>query len=388
MTLILRTALALLGLSAVVQGATEYLDSLTPKTCQGIWGPVLGTSSPGLISVRLLDSPSIDSLQVLVYKYQDYALIDHSDDEEFAICTMKRIFAGKCTDSDFGQVGVNRNVTSQAPIHSVVLGSKSGNLSTEYKVESTGRYCVYVRGVQDSQSQMAYMANVQYKNSYGYLPSAFYPTLPFYALSTLVYLAVGILWTAGCFYWKDILTIQYFVSGVLFFLVVESGVNYWLYSNFNATGSLSIPILFFVVVFNAGRNSLSWFMLLIVALGYGVLRPTLGKALKLCIGVAVAHFITGVIYSAGSLLITDMEGVAAILITFPLSIMITVFYYWTLHALSQTIQTLKEKKQNVKLEMYKKVTFILGISVILVALGLIVSSVSVSNVIYKNEYLN
>lgn len=97
--------------------------------------------------------------------------------------------------------------------------------------------------------------------------------------------------------------------------------------------------------------------------------------MNLCIAFATAHFIAGVIYSAGSLLIQDIDGVSALMITLPLSIMITVFYSWTLSALTKTVQTLKEARQNVKLIMYQRVTLILGISVFIVAFSLVINVV-------------
>lgn len=59
-----------------------------------------------------------------------------------------------------------------------------------------------------------------------------------------------------------------------------------------------------VAILNAGRNSFSFFLLLIVCLGYGVVKPSLGKTMITVRILAIMHFIFGVIYAIGSLSIT------------------------------------------------------------------------------------
>jgi hypothetical protein len=59
-----------------------------------------------------------------------------------------------------------------------------------------------------------------------------------------------------------------------------------------------------VAVLNAGRNSFSFFLLLIVCMGYGVVKPSLGKTMIYVRYLAGAHFVFGLIYSVASLTIT------------------------------------------------------------------------------------
>jgi hypothetical protein len=54
--------------------------------------------------------------------------------------------------------------------------------------------------------------------------------------------------------------------------MIEMAFNYAFFSNYNVQGVPSNLLLTAVVVLNAGRNSLSFFMLLIVSLGYGVVK--------------------------------------------------------------------------------------------------------------------
>ena len=59
-----------------------------------------------------------------------------------------------------------------------------------------------------------------------------------------------------------------------------------------------------VAILNAGRNSFSFFLLLIVCMGYGVVKPSLGKTMIYVRYLAGAHFVFGLVYAIGSLTIS------------------------------------------------------------------------------------
>ena len=59
-----------------------------------------------------------------------------------------------------------------------------------------------------------------------------------------------------------------------------------------------------VGILNAARNSFSFFLLLIVCMGYGVVKHTLGRTMIYVRWLAAAHFVFGLIYSVTSLTIT------------------------------------------------------------------------------------
>lgn len=57
---------------------------------------------------------------------------------------------------------------------------------------------------------------------------------------------------------------------------------------------------FLVAILDAGRNALSFFLLLVVSLGLSVVRENLGKTMIKCQVLAVAHFLFGGVYSCAS----------------------------------------------------------------------------------------
>lgn len=50
-----------------------------------------------------------------------------------------------------------------------------------------------------------------------------------------------------------------------------------------------------VAVLNSARNALSFFLLCIVCMGYGVVRPSLGSVMTRVKGLAVVHFVFGIL---------------------------------------------------------------------------------------------
>lgn len=126
-------------------------------------------------------------------------------------------------------------------------------------------------------------------------------------------------------------------------------------------------MMMIVSILNAGRNSFSFFLLLIVCMGYGVVKPSLGKTMTHVRFLAAAHFVFGVIYAVASLTITpDNAGPLVLLVILPLAATLTAFYVWTLNSLNLTMKDLLERKQNVKAMMYKKLWWCILGSIIVI----------------------
>lgn len=122
-----------------------------------------------------------------------------------------------------------------------------------------------------------------------------------------------------------------------------------------------------VAVLNAGRNAFSFFLLLIVCMGYGVVKPSLGRAMIYVRILAIAHFIFAVVYSIASLSITpDSAGPLVLLIVLPLAGTLTAFYVWTLNSLNATMKDLIDRKQKTKALMYKRLWWCILGSIIVI----------------------
>ncbi|KAI9348607.1 lung seven transmembrane receptor-domain-containing protein [Obelidium mucronatum] len=180
-------------------------------------------------------------------------------------------------------------------------------------------------------------------------------------------------------FYHDILQLQHYISAVTFFLMVEMAFNYGYYEEYNMAGEPHSFLLVMVVVLNAARNSISFFMLLIVSLGYGVVKPSLGTNMKKCVILGVFHFICGVLYGAGSLVVNEVSAGLALFFSLPLSFAMTAFYYAILNSLTLTMQTLQERRQPIKLLMYNRLWGILVFSAVVLLAFFIVNTIAFKN---------
>jgi hypothetical protein len=125
-------------------------------------------------------------------------------------------------------------------------------------------------------------------------------------------------------------------------------------------------LMVIVAVLNAARTSFSFFLLLIVCMGYGVVKPSLGRTMVYVRILAIAHFVFAVIYAVASLSITpEAAGILILFIELPLAATLTAFYVWTLSSLNATMKDLVDRKQKTKAMMYKKLWWCLLGSIII-----------------------
>ncbi|KAK4193617.1 membrane protein-like protein [Podospora australis] len=306
---------------------------------------------------------------LLIVEWNDVKYIGHTEQSGAleAICRQENIDAGECKDENLGEFILKPNATEEAHNLIVTRAVHLKNSSpVKYPITKTGYYCV----ITDQFTANEYEAIVEFRNAYGELPATQIPKLPFYGGITILYAVVLVYW--GFLYYQhrtDILAVQNYITAILIFLVLEMLMTWGFYDYLNRHGSnLGSKVLLVVVaVLNAARNSFSFFLLLIVCMGYGVVKPTLGRTMIYVRWLAIAHFVFGIVYAITSLVITpENAGPFVLLIVFPLAGTLTAFYIWTLNSLNLTLKDLRERKQHVKEMMYKKLWWGILISIIVI----------------------
>ena len=189
--------------------------------------------------------------------------------------------------------------------------------------------------------------------------------------------------------------VQNYITAILAFLVIEQLIT-WGYYGLSLVQTASFAdltvldyqnrhgenlgnkvLLFVTAILNAARNSFSFFLLLIVTMGYGVVKLSLGKTMTYVRILAVAHFVFGVTYGIASLSITpESAGPLVLLVIVPLAATLTAFYVWTLNSLSSTLKDLIKRKQSVKALMYKRLWWCILGSIVVIFLFFFLNSFS------------
>ncbi|KAJ5492208.1 hypothetical protein LT330_004966 [Penicillium expansum] len=366
---------ALLASYALANDAELKSDDAHRQRCSGMYSrKAWGGDVDPFILVKFTKSEAQESdplASLVIFEWSDEGLIGQyrSGDAEVkeTICDASNVEAKICTQEQLGSFVLTSNATdvAKSPIISKAIHLNNPD-AVKYPVRKTGFYCVstYAYSGQD------YKAVVTFRNSYGELPAAQIAKLPFYGALTIVYAVVGAFWAFLYVQNRyDILPVQNYITAIVVFLIVEQLMTwgFYEYQNRHGLNGGAKALMVIVAVLNAGRNAFSFFLLLIVCMGYGVVKHSLGRTMIYVRILAIGHFVFAVVYSVASLSITpDSAGPLVLLIVLPLAGTLTAFYVWTLNSLNATMKDLIDRKQKTKAMMYKKLWWCILGSIIVI----------------------
>ncbi|KAF7251865.1 Transmembrane protein 87A [Varanus komodoensis] len=177
-----------------------------------------------------------------------------------------------------------------------ISSSKEGNVKAKRATGDDGLPKV----VASSDPQKAlFNMTVEVKGPYDYLSLADYPLMIFFMVMCIVYVLFGVLWLAwSACYWRDLLRIQFWIGAVIFLGMLEKAVFYAEFQNIRYSGESVQGALILAELLSALKRSLARTLVIIVSLGYGIVKPRLGADLHKVI-------VAGALY----LLFSGMEGV-------------------------------------------------------------------------------
>ncbi|KAA0718346.1 Transmembrane protein 87A [Triplophysa tibetana] len=211
--------------------------------------------------------------------------------------------------------------------------------------------------------------SVVMKGTHGFLSVTEWPLMIFYMVMCVVYILYALLWFvwSSC-YWKDLLRIQFWIAGVIFLGMIEKAFFYAEYQNTNTVGSASQGLLIFAELISALKRTLARLLVIIVSLGYGIVKPRLGTVMHRVVGLGVLYFAFAAI--EGVLRITGAkDSDLALLANIPLALLdsslsmgrpnqslVSLTSSHIFVSLAQTIKTLKLRRNPVKLSLYRHFT--------------------------------
>ncbi|URE23061.1 lung seven transmembrane domain containing protein [Musa troglodytarum] len=207
-----------------------------------------------------------------------------------------------------------------------------------------------------------------WKNPYGYLPGKMAPLMTFYGFMSLAYLLLGLVWFLQFVrHWRHTLQLHYHITAVIALGMCEMAFWYFEYANFNSTGTRPMGVTIWAVTFTAVKKTVSRLLLLVVSMGFGVVRPTLGGITSKVAVLGVVYFVALValelVEHLGS--INDFAGKARLFLVLPVALLDATFIVWIFSSLSKTLEKLQLRRSIGKLELYRKFTNTLAVSVLL-----------------------
>ncbi|CAN6584448.1 unnamed protein product [Malus baccata var. baccata] len=237
----------------------------------------------------------------------------------------------------------------------------------EILIPKTGMYNLFFVACDPKLKGLTMSGKTLWKNPNGYLPGRMAPLMKFYVFMALAYALLGIIWfTQYVRFWKDILQLQHCITAVIALGLFEMILWYFDHVNFNNTGMRPIVVTTLVVTVGAVRKTVSRLLILIVSMGYGVVRPTLGgltsKVLLLGITFFLATELLNITEYVGT--INDVSGRARLFLVLPDAFLDAFLILWIFTSLSKTLEQLQAKRSSVKLDMYRKFSNALAVTVI------------------------
>jgi hypothetical protein len=235
-------------------------------------------------------------------------------------------------------------------------------------VDETGMYYLWFVVCDPEHAGVRVSGKTIWKNPDGYLPGAMQPNLGFYGLAAVAYLVLGFVWALSYVgHWKHVLELHNCVTAVVTLGMCEMCAWYFDYANFNSTGYRPYTFTVFAVLLGSLRTTLSRTLVLVVSMGYGVVRPTLGGLNAKVVSLAVCYLfstaVKDVVEHVGS--VDDLKPGAKLFLILPVSVFDSIFLMWIFTSLSKTLTQLTLRKQAQKLSLYRAFTNALAFNVVL-----------------------
>lgn len=214
-------------------------------------------------------------------------------------------------------------------------------------------------------SYTAYI-DIQMKSDYGYLSAVDWPLLGFYAAMCVVYLIYGLAWLIVSFMrWRELLRVQYWIGAVILLGMLEKAVFTAEYSSINQRG-YSVPgLIIFAELVSCAKRTLARMLVIIVSLGFGIVKPRLGMILHRVVGVGLLYFILASVEGCTRILQSRTDPHKKVLLgLLPLALLESAICFWIFAALVQTTRTLRLRRNLVKLSLYRHFTNTLAFAVL------------------------
>ncbi|XP_055641214.1 transmembrane protein 87A [Toxorhynchites rutilus septentrionalis] len=202
-----------------------------------------------------------------------------------------------------------------------------------------------------------YIANVhvEMKGPHGYLSAVDWPLLPFYGAMCLVYVLLGVIWLAVSFLqWRDLLRIQFWIGGVILLGMLEKAMFYGEYQSINSTGVSVRGMVLLAEWVSCGKRTLARMLVIIVSLGFGIVKPRLGPMLHRVVGTGFLYLVLACVESFLRIMHTKNDQL--LVASIPLAVLDSAICWWIFTSLVQTTRTLRLRRNMVKLTLYRHFT--------------------------------
>ena len=203
--------------------------------------------------------------------------------------------------------------------------------------------------------QASLVLDVEFKNEEGYLSAIDKPFLKFYTIMCLLYSGYAVVWSLFCFlHWRDLLRLQYWICAVIALGLIEKSVFLAEYIHMNNYGVVLRGVELFAELVSVFKRTLARVLVIIVSLGFGIVKPRLGDVMRKVLFVGLLFFVLASFEAVLRVCkVRDSRSMSELLAFAPLSITDAVISFWIMTSLLETLKNLKLRRNIVKLSLYR-----------------------------------
>lgn len=230
--------------------------------------------------------------------------------------------------------------------------------------DHNGYYTIWVESMSYDQP---IQGRTTFHNLDGYLEAALVPEKTFYGVLGLFYLFLGIFWAVLLgMYYKDLLRVQFWIGGVVFLGMLEMAISYGDLDYLNRHGFRSRGLMIFSKLLFAAKNTLARLLVLVVSMGYGIVKPRIGDSYKQVVAIGLSYYFFAAAYGVTHALgkTESQENKTQMMMIVPLSILDAAICWWIFMSLAHTMKILSLRNNEAKLALYSQFQWALVVSVV------------------------
>jgi hypothetical protein len=374
----LALAAAVSAWADVVEFAPQKIANQHIARVSGMYGPGDGPAGSGVAQIKLklefqstyekgfeynTDSPPYIEVGIMVSQNLTEVGARNAKGEVVRYCCSPGDKAGSCAAGD-PQQRFNLLVADSASWRSVRVpldengwGHIDGAQGT-FGVLESGSHVLIASSCNPDVLEIVMEGWGEWLSVYGHLPGQSFFFLPFYGVMTIILTGACTLWfILSVLSWRELFTLHYALSGIMFVFLFENMMWYFEFADFNTHGQLNYTLIAFATCLASLRVALCQICTLAVCYGWGVVKPTLSadvleflRRYGVCLFLAKATELLATRWTQTS----GLGSHPMVYMEIPLYIITAQIFQTSLDALSITIQQLTERKQDLKLALYLK----------------------------------
>lgn len=244
----------------------------------------------------------------------------------------------------------------------VILNRKMNKIGTNnpvYTIQADGVYLfALIIGSNSINKNYEASVHIEMRGTYGFLSAVDWPLLIFYGVMCLIYVLFGVIWLLVSFMqWRDLLRIQFWIGGVILLGMLEKAMFYAEYQSINSTGVSVRGAVLLAEWVSCAKRTLARMLVIIVSLGFGIVKPRLGPMLHRVVGTGALYFVLAGVESYLRVMNIKSDPNNQILVaSIPLAVLDSAICWWIFTSLVQTTRTLRLRRNMVKLTLYRHFT--------------------------------